>query len=132
MKDDDLFWHFEDFFGHFPPCHQLTMVAKHAFNPEYAVNFGPASGGPTEAHHVLRGSLRNKQTKRNHGGSPAAPIFRRSTAQNSKRATITRSREVAHSSISFLKVDRSLAQLRAPTTSATTVGKKMALIGFVA
>ena len=63
MKDDDLFWLFEDFFGHFPPCHQLTMVAKHAFNPQYAVNFGPASGGPTEAHHVFAGKF-TKQTNK--------------------------------------------------------------------
>jgi hypothetical protein len=45
MKDNDLFWHFDGLFAQFPPCHQLTMVAKHVFNPEYAVNFGPASGG---------------------------------------------------------------------------------------
>ena len=45
MKDDDLFWYIGDFFEHFPPGHQLTIVAKHAFDREYAVNFGPASGG---------------------------------------------------------------------------------------
>ena len=32
MKDDDLFWFISDFFEQFPPGHQLTIVAKHAFN----------------------------------------------------------------------------------------------------
>ena len=36
MKDDDLFWFISDFFEQFPPGHQLTIVAKHAFNREYA------------------------------------------------------------------------------------------------
>ena len=64
MKDDDLFWFIGDFFEQFPPGHQLTIVAKHAFNREYAVNFGPASGGPTEAYHVYAGKVTEKARKK--------------------------------------------------------------------
>jgi len=64
MKDDDLFWFISDFFEQFPPGHQLTIVAKHAFNREYAVNFGPASGGPTEAYHVYAGEGNGKRKEK--------------------------------------------------------------------
>jgi hypothetical protein len=64
MKDDDLFWFISDFFEQFPPGHQLTIVAKHAFDREYAVNFGPASGGPTEAYHVYAGKVTEKVRKK--------------------------------------------------------------------
>jgi len=61
MKDDDLFWFISDFFEQFPPGHQLTIVAKHAFNREYAVNFAPPAADPpkptitTPLHRAQRG-----------------------------------------------------------------------------
>ena len=63
MKDADQFWYIADFFEHFPLGHQLTIVAKHAFNREYTVNFGPASGGPTEAYHVYAGKVTEEKRK---------------------------------------------------------------------
>jgi len=39
------------FFNELPVGHQLTMVAKKD-DMQYAVNVGPASGGPIDAYHI--------------------------------------------------------------------------------
>lgn len=61
MKDDDYLWYIDDFFEQFTPGNQLTIVAKHVFNRECAVNFGPASRGSTEAYHVYAGKVTDER-----------------------------------------------------------------------
>ena len=49
--EEQTVWTVAEFLGELPVGHQVTMVAKKA-NGEYAVNVGPAAGGPIDAYHI--------------------------------------------------------------------------------
>ena len=54
IQPDGAFWHIRDFFDQFSQGYQLTVVAKGS-RGHFAINYGPADGGPVQAFNMNSG-----------------------------------------------------------------------------